>query len=103
MKRKVSFIVDPVEFFPKFNGDITLASAMSNMKERLESIGESMPTVRYRVTYTIAPKHGRLTIPENKGVTPFETSPTGYWNGVIVCQLPKEWAGLRFNRKVVLL
>lgn len=110
MKHRVSFIVNPNAPIADISGDVTLWSAMTRMKESMANIGCPIPSVRYRVTYTLAPKHGRLKMtmgslnPQVKFVEPYERpKDTLRWDAAIVCQLPEEWAGLRFNRKVRLL
>ena len=111
MKRSVSFIVDPrAPIMGAGKGVYTFWSAMSRMKECMESIGCEMPDTRYSVTYTLAPKTGRLRVkggtcnPTIRFIEPNEPKGDGkHWDAAIVCQLPVEWIGQRINRRVRLL
>lgn len=108
MKRRISFNVDPTETSFSDHGYTTFASAMSRMKECMHSMGLEIPDTCYNVTYTLAPKHGALSIhggPNAPFIQPFTPpqDPKLYWDSAIVCQLPREWNGQRINRKVRLL
>lgn len=111
MKHKVKFkvlpTVEPLATF-KYAGEIySFASAMTRFVECMESIGEKVPYTMYEVTYTLAPKHGRLyahggsLTHHHMFLEPAKPRKEGkHWDSVLVCQLPIEWRDKRVNRKV---
>lgn len=107
MKHRITFTVNPNARPTDISNDYTFHSAMSRMRECMEKCGMLIPQIRYRVTYSLAPKTGTLTgecpLDTHVFVYPYNPERRQFWDAPIVCQLPQTWVGLRFNRKVTVL
>jgi len=106
MRRRVMVKIVPKDYANSFfYVDGLPHGAETRFYQKMKSFGEEIPTVPYKLVLSLAPKHGKFVAHE-------QNMDTGYplfslWGSNMLfatnCCLPREWAGMRFNRKVVLL
>lgn len=107
MRRKVTYLIGKGWTESGFTVNGVGRGAVGHFRTLMTRIGLEVPEQKYKLTYTLAPKHGKLLCSCFGRVTPFmvtferrEDFPSPR---VLNCLVPLEWDQLRFNRKVEVL
>lgn len=100
MKRKVQYVVEPLggALFGVNNERHGAAHCFTGY---MNEHGFSMPTVPYKLVYTLAPKLGKILAKHSRCSSWMGVEICGDWSPN--CLVPDAWDGLRFNRKVTIL
>jgi len=106
MKRRATYTITPGRISNAFYIDGVSHFTEFLFRDRMKEMGEVIPDTEYQVTFSLAPKTGKFVCNENNTTNAWQLFRlvTDESHCLITnCLLPREWAGLRFNRSIKVL